>query len=98
MPLAHASFDFAPIIANLTPSGAGATISFTVSNPGDTKIPVQVSIVAREPDENGKENYADSDTVNEMFRIFPAQLVLDPRQSRTVRVSYVGSPKVKNEM
>lgn len=95
---AHAAFDFSPIISTLTPSGPGATASFTVANPGDTKIPVQLTIVAREPDENGKETYVETEAISEMFRIFPGQLILNPKETRTVRVSYVGTPKVKNEL
>ena len=51
---AQAAFEFSPIISNLSPSGAGASAAFTVANSGDTKIPIQVTIVPREPDENGK--------------------------------------------
>jgi len=97
-PIAQAAFEFGPIISNLTPSGAGATASYTVSNPGTTKIPVQITIVAREPNEEGKEVYKDSAAVNEMFRIFPGQLVLNPKETRTIRITYIGSPKVKNEL
>lgn len=82
----------------LAPSGPGATSSFTVSNTGDTKIPVQVSIVAREPDESGKEVYIETEAISEMFRIFPGQLVLNPKETRTVRITYVGTPKVKSEL
>lgn len=95
---AHAAFEFGPIIANVAPSGPGASTSYTVSNTGENKIPVQVSIVAREPDESGKEVYAETEAVSDMFRIFPAQLVLNPKETRTVRVTYVGTPKLKNEM
>lgn len=96
--IAHAGFDFAPIIANLAPSGQGATASFTVTNLDATKLPVQISIVAREPDIDGKEVYKESEAVSRLFRIFPEQVVLDPKGSRTVRVSYIGSPQVKSEL
>lgn len=95
---AHAAFEFGPIISNVAPSGPGATTSYTVSNTGENKIPVQVSIVAREPDESGKEVYSETEAVSDMFRIFPAQLVLNPKETRTVRVTYVGTPKLKSEM
>lgn len=97
-PFAHAAFEFSPIISTLAPTGAGATASFTVSNTGDTKIPVQVTIVPREPDEAGKEIYKESEAVSEMFRIFPAQLVLNPKETRSVRVTYTGTPKIKSEL
>lgn len=96
--VSHAAFEFSPIISNLAPSGPGASASFTVSNPGDTKIPVQVTVVAREPDEQGKETYAETEAVSEMFRIFPAQLVLNAKETRTIRLTYIGSPKIKSEM
>lgn len=95
---AFASFDFSPIIANLAPSGAGATASFVVNNYGDNKIPVQVTIVARDPDLFGKEDYKETDKVSEMFRIFPDQVVLNPKETRTIRITYIGSPKVSSEL
>ena len=97
-PQVNASFEFSPIIANLKPSGSGASSAFTVTNTGANRIPVQVSIVAREPDIAGKEVYKETEKVNEMFRIFPSQIVLKPKETRTLRIRYVGSPKVKSEL
>jgi fimbrial chaperone protein len=94
---AHASFDFQPIIANLSPSGAGNTTSFTVNNYDDHKIPVQITIVPREPDVDGKEVYKESDTIDETFRVFPDQVVLNPKETRAIRVTYIGSPNIKAE-
>jgi fimbrial chaperone protein len=95
--IAHASFDFQPIIANLSPSGAAATTSFTVNNYDDHKIPVQITIVPREPDVDGKEVYKESDKIDELFRIFPDQVVMNPKETRTIRVTYIGSPSIKVE-
>lgn len=95
---AYASFEFTPIIANLKPSGSGSSQAFTVKNTGKNRIPIQISLVAREPDHKGKEVYNETDKVSEMFRIFPSQLVLKPNEIRTVRVRYIGSPKVKTEL
>ncbi|MGZ3795078.1 MAG: fimbrial biogenesis chaperone [Pseudobdellovibrionaceae bacterium] len=96
--IARAGFDFAPIISNLAPSGQGATTSFTVTNAEPTKLAVQVTIVPREPDINGKEEYKESDKIDETFRIFPSQLVLEPKESRTVRVTYIGNSQVTSEL
>lgn len=93
-----AGFDFAPIIASVAPSGQAATTSFTVTNLDATKLPVQISIVPREPDLDGKEVYKENPAVEEMFRIFPNQMVLDPKSSRTVRVTYIGKADVKAEL
>ncbi|MEZ0391960.1 MAG: molecular chaperone [Pseudobdellovibrionaceae bacterium] len=96
--MAQAGFDFSPIIANLDPSGQGATGAFTVSNSEMTKLAVQVTIVPREPDLSGKEEYKESDKIDEIFRIFPSQLVLGPKETRTIRVTYVGAPQVTTEL
>lgn len=93
-----AGFDFAPIVASLNTNGPGATTSFTITNLDPTKLAVQVSIVAREPDIDGKEDYKESDKVNEMFRIFPSQIVLEPKGVRTVRVTYIGPSQLKSEL
>lgn len=95
---AFAAFDFSPIIATLAPSGQGASISFTVTNTDTVKIPVQVSIVAREPNIKGEEVYKESEKIDEMFRIFPNQLVLNPKESRTIRVTWIGNPKTSVEI
>lgn len=93
-----AGFDFAPIMATLDPSGQGATASFTVTNADANKLPVQITIVPREPDLDGKESYKESPAVEDMFRIFPSQMVLDPKGTRTVRVTFIGDPKIQSEL
>lgn len=93
-----AAFDLAPIISTVTPSGPGATASFTVTNSSDSKTPIQVAIFKREPDLEGKEKYEDSKDSGELFQIFPAQLILNPKEKRTIRVTYVGDPKLKEEL
>ncbi len=93
-----ASFDMAPIIATVTPTGPGATTSFTITNSSDTKTPIQVVIYRREPDVDGKEKYESTQDSGEMFQIFPSQLILNPKEKRTLRVTYVGEPKLKEEL
>lgn len=91
---ASASFEFNPIVAQLAPTGPGATISFSVTNLDTTKIPVQISIVSREPDIMGKETYKvtpeAAKEIAKKFNIYPPQLVLNPKETRTIRVSWIG--------
>lgn len=95
----YAAFELSPIIATVTPTGDSATTSFTVKNSGDTKIPVQMFIVARDPDHEGKEKYQKEDPkIEELFRIHPAQLILNPGEQRSVRVTWIGNPKIKEEI
>ncbi len=95
--LASASFEFGPIVANLTPSGPGASMAYQATNSSNGKVAVQISIVAREPDLKGEEVYKESDLVDEQFKIFPAQLILAAGEVRTVRITYVGPQKLKSE-
>jgi fimbrial chaperone protein len=92
-----AAFEISPIIVSVAPSGPDASVSLTVSNPGDQKTPIQISIFSRNPDLNGIEKYEESKDVGEQFQIMPSQLILNPKEKRTIRITYVGDPKIKTE-
>lgn len=94
---AFASFEFTPITAVLSPSGDGKSATFKVTNGGDTKLPIQITLFAREPDLDGKEVYKESDAVDAMFTVFPDQFVLEGRKTRNVIVTYTGSPRISTE-
>lgn len=94
---AFAAFEISPVIASVAPSGPDASVSLTVTNPGDQKTPIQISIFNRNPDLNGNEKYEDSKDVGELFQIIPSQLILNPKEKRTIRITYVGDPKIKVE-
>lgn len=94
----QAAFDISPIIVKMAPSGAGATSSITLINADDNKTPVQVGIYKREPGPDGKEDYTKLKDNGELFQIFPSQLILNPKEKRTVRITYVGDPKVQSEL
>jgi fimbrial chaperone protein len=93
-----ASFEFTPIIASVTPSGAGVSTSFTVVNADDTKTPIQIAIYRREPTVDGKESYGADKDATDSFQIFPSQIILNPKEKRTIRVTYVGEPKITKEL
>lgn len=94
---AFAAFEISPVIASVAPSGPDASVSLTVINPGDQKTPIQIAIFSRNPDLNGNEKYDDSKDVGELFQIIPSQLILNPKEKRTIRITYVGDPKIKVE-
>jgi fimbrial chaperone protein len=94
---AFAAFEISPIIVSVAPSGPDASASLTVANTGDQKTPIQISIFSRNPDERGIEKYEDSKDVGELFQIMPSQLILNPKEKRTIRITYVGDPKIKVE-
>lgn len=88
------SFDFEPITQDFSPSGAGATRSFEVSNPGNREIAVKITMVTRHMNESGKESYAPAAN---RFVVFPSQIVLQAGASQTVRVRWVGPADITSE-
>lgn len=88
---AFAAFDVTPISVTLGTNGPSAVGMISVSNSSDAKIPVQISIIPRNPDINGKENHKDAPEIKEdLFKVVPKQLVLAPNEKRTVQIVWKG--------
>lgn len=85
---------FSPFRVKFEPSGAGANQLFAVENDTDAPASVQIRIVTREVDVDGGEKNADAE---KDFAIYPAQMVLKPHTTRSVRVQWLGDPKLKEE-
>lgn len=88
------AFRFAPFRAKFEPSGDGANHLFTVENNTEDPASVQIRITTRDVDVDGGEKNTDAE---KDFMIYPAQLVLEPHASRSVRVQWVGDPNLKEE-
>lgn len=88
------AFRFSPFRAKFEPSGDGANQLFTVENNTGEPASVQIRIMTRDVDVDGGEKNADAE---KDFMIYPAQLVLEPHASRSVRVQWVGAPNLKEE-
>lgn len=85
---------FTPFRAMFQPSGSGASQLFTVENNTDAPASVQISIMTRDVDIDGHEKNLGAE---KDFMIYPAQMVLKPHASRSVRVQWAGSPGLKEE-
>lgn len=90
-----AAYEFAPIVAQFTPSGSGASRTFVVRNTHEEPVALQIEMFKRSADETGKElrlpEYDD-------FIITPPQLVLAPGQSQSIRVQWIGDPNPDMEL
>lgn len=80
---------------SLEPSGSKATHSFIVDNSGSEKIAVQISMAKRKVDAAGTETNPEAD---DDFIVYPSQLILEPKQKRTVRVTWAGDTKPASEL
>jgi fimbrial chaperone protein len=89
------AFRFSPIYATLTPDGKGKTASFSIENNQKVKVAVQISIFRREEAIDGTET---NPSAKELFSIFPEQLLLEPGQTRSVRVSWLGKEPALQEI
>jgi len=98
IPSAFGGFTFAPVIAELAPSGPKSSGAFTLRNQTEERTPVMISIVHRDPASDGKEEYKETPDIDDMFQIYPSQLILGPNDLRTVRISWIGNPNLKSEL
>ncbi len=89
------AFNFEPITQDYTPTGKGANHIFRISNTGDEKIAVKVSVRPRSIEPDGTEIQGDE---SGFFIIYPRQSILDPGESRSVRVKWTGDAELSSEL
>jgi fimbrial chaperone protein len=94
VPAAQA-FSLAPITMEFAPSGRGANRAFQVENPSEQTVAVQISMLSRAVDLDGKERNAPAE---DDFIVYPSQILLKPQQVQTVRVQWVGTAKPDKEL
>ena len=85
--------------ASFTPTGKagdlGSSLAFVLENDGTTKIAIQVTMVHRKPDLDGKEELPSAEAD---FAVFPSQVILQAREKKTVRVSWIGKTLPTSEL
>jgi fimbrial chaperone protein len=79
----------------MAPKGEGASQVFRVVNEGEETVAIQLSTWRRSLDRDGVETRADAE---EEFSIFPPQIVLGPKETRSVRVQWLGSAVPPQEL
>ena len=89
------AFTVMPISRTFTPTGSASTQSYDlVSDKPETEA-IEMSVVKREMDLDGKETYVPAD---DDFLIYPSQIILKGGTTQTVRVTWVGEPDPKKEL
>src|SRR6266550_4699686 len=89
------AFKISPFTADMTPAGPGARLDYLLENESSNPTAVQIGVVRREQAKDGTEALSAAD---DQFLIFPAQLILLPKEKRTVRVQWLGAVKPEKEL
>jgi len=91
----EASYTFSPLQVTFAPIGQRATQSFLVTNTGQKSVAIQIRMVKRMMDLDGKENntVADDD-----FIVYPPQMLVKAGERQTVRVTWVGNATSSQEL
>jgi fimbrial chaperone protein len=89
------AFTVMPISRTFTPTGSEATQSYDLVNDKPETEAIELSVVKREMDLDGKETYIPAD---DDFLIYPLQVILKAGTTQTVRVTWVGEPNPKQEL
>src|SRR5712691_4500356 len=88
------AFRFSPFRAKFEPSGSESNQLFQVENNTAVPATVQIRIAERRIDVDGGETMRDNE---KDFAIYPAQMILPPQSTRSVRVQWIGDPNLKEE-
>jgi fimbrial chaperone protein len=78
-----------PIESELSPSGRGASQIIRLQNPLTEPMAVEIDVKGRAMGLQGEDILSDA---TDDFTVFPTQVVLQPGQSQSVRVQYIGPP------
>ena len=89
------AFTLTPMSATFDPKGSGAAKSFRVENETSNRVAFQISVLARDMDEDGKET---NQPAADLFTVFPPQGTIAPGKSQTVRVVWKGTPNPSREL
>lgn len=92
---ADATYQLSPSSLTLEPSGSRSTGSFQVRSTGDEPVAVEIRVTERQMDLQGTETRADAE---DDFVIYPPQILLQPGQAQTVRVTWLGEPNLNHEL
>jgi fimbrial chaperone protein len=89
------AFLFSPMLSNFAPAGQKANQTFLVKNTGKKSTAIQIRMVKREMDLDGKEINTNAD---DDFILYPPQMLVKAGESQTVRVTWVGDASPSKEL
>ncbi len=88
------SFKFNPMSQSIELDSGKKSIQFIAENETDEKMAIEFSVKERKMDSLGKEELPDTKSIT----IFPPQVIIPPKEKRTIRVNWNGPSDIKGEL
>ncbi|MBU4486207.1 MAG: hypothetical protein KKD38_04705 [Candidatus Delongbacteria bacterium] len=89
------AYTFSPSVAAMSPGGYNSSFLYTIANPEERAIPVEITIHEFKKDIYGKSITGNEDY--EDFIVFPAQFILKKNEMKMVQVRWIGDPGIQIE-
>jgi len=90
------AYSFSPSVASLSPSGKNSSQLYSLNNESDKPVAIEISITRFKRDTSGTAVDTDEDAMAN-FMVYPARIVLMPKESRLAQVAWIGPGDVKEE-
>lgn len=90
------AYSFSPSVASLAPAGKNSSRIYSLNNEADKPVAVEITISRFKRDETGKAVGVEEDAMVN-FMVYPARVVLMPRETRLVQVAWIGPGDIKEE-
>ncbi len=88
------SFKFNPMSQAIELDSGRKSVQFIAENETNEKMAIEFSVKERKMDQLGKEDLPDTKSIT----IFPPQLIIPPKEKRTIRVNWNGPSDIKSEL
>lgn len=82
------AFKFSPLSSTVNLSSGETRTIFTLENEGEQPVAVELSLAHRKAGRDGQETHQAVDS--NILRVYPEQLIIPPREKRSIRVSWHG--------
>lgn len=86
-------FTFSPMSQSIDLGEKQKGTQFLLENDGETKMAVELTVKERKMDEQGVETQVDTKEIS----IFPPQVIIPPKEKRTIRVTWNGQGALDSE-
>ena len=88
IPAVTHAYTFSPSVATITSSGRSTSCLFSISNPDDKIIPIDITIYELTKDIDGEP--VEGKEIIDDFIVYPSQFLLKPKERRSIQVRWVG--------